>query len=466
MLTPEERQVVGFVRRLEHLASGVSDRRFLRDSATDFLSYQESIGKVQRDIQAAIAEYKRRLRQDKALRPHLQRLRELRWHSRRLGDAVAWSILLYNRQVLISLSQNEMVPVPGKEDHGMLAAFSMARALASREWGLPIVHDITSVLRIGDITFMKPNRNPKKAVYKTFELKASKAHEEPNLDGTSTVTFNVQVISNEPIPDRPNHIPPPDPAAGPPPARKPDRRLDAQLKRMSRMVDHRDAAVNDITRIAGDPSIQLLLDEEAEPQWAELRRAIRKARRDGYAYFSIDGFVGYGLFYDRSGVDLKAVDLPSLAEDIKSTLTLASTKQNSITVSSVPDEERDFFSNMVLPVFLWEVPRIAINDILRGRLVISAIFNSARVEELLEAEGFTVRHDDKDLRNFVYAIPVDWPTGERGEMEVHAPWMDMYMAVHEFRGARSIVQRALAIAGAPTIISYEKFQRGGATTEQ
>ena len=44
------------------------------------------------------------------------------------------------------------------------------------------------------------------------------------------------------------------------------------------------------------------MPHEDTHHWADLRAAIRQARRDGFAFFSIDNYVGYTVWYRKDGV--------------------------------------------------------------------------------------------------------------------------------------------------------------------
>lgn len=468
MTSPEVKQQTRFLRRLEQLASKVGSNRFLKEGIEEFLDYQEAIAKLQLDIQVAIVNYKKRSRADKKLIPHLEQLRRLRWHSRRLGDAVAWSVLLYNRQTIYALSLNSRVPISTVvDDDGSRGVLMMARSLTSREWGLPIVHDITDVLRIGDITFASPVRNPKDAVFRTIEVKTRWMGIVEEEDGSSTLSLSVQISSTEPFPDTPPHIleatgqngiePGPPPEAKP---RREDRRLRKQLDRMDLAKSHRDTPFDTVTELDGQPHITMSIDTDQYSRWGDLRRAIRKARADGHSYFSIDGFVGYALFYNASGVTPEDTEQGNLPGDIGASLMDDGLEsRNSITLVSIPAEEDDRHLPHLLPFFLYKIPQRAINDILRGRLVIMAVMNSARIEKLLTTEGYEVipSTPPADTRLFTFRTKMTWPTGEALQLEAPAPWQDMQIAAHEFLSAASVIGKARALRELSAKIPYNEF---------
>src|SRR5260221_2972506 len=80
--------------------------------------------------------------------------------ARQLGDTIAWIIL--DRLLITSRSRDSSMPrehsVP--EEHGLQGMLAIAELLYAAGAGIPILHDITNCLRIGDITFYNPNHEP------------------------------------------------------------------------------------------------------------------------------------------------------------------------------------------------------------------------------------------------------------------------------------------------------------------
>lgn len=82
--------------------------------------------------------------------------------ARKLGDTLVW-IFLDRVQVVArsrdaSMPSSEVHRIP--EGHGLQGMLAIAEILCNAGAGLPILHDITHCLRIGDITFYAPNNNP------------------------------------------------------------------------------------------------------------------------------------------------------------------------------------------------------------------------------------------------------------------------------------------------------------------
>jgi hypothetical protein len=70
------------------------------------------------------------------------------------------------------------VPTAIGEDQGSRGVIGLAAGLAGEDWGFPLLHDITDCLRIGDVTFIKPDGDNR-----TLELKTQVTSTE-EADGT------------------------------------------------------------------------------------------------------------------------------------------------------------------------------------------------------------------------------------------------------------------------------------------
>lgn len=108
--------------------------------------------------------------------------------SRSLGDAIAWKLLGGNTQVISSLSRNSKVgSVPDPD--ACVGVQIMAQHLARQGARFPILHDITNILRVGDITFISADRSPM-----TVEIKT---HYVDSTDQANTHRYSVQVWGDE-----------------------------------------------------------------------------------------------------------------------------------------------------------------------------------------------------------------------------------------------------------------------------
>lgn len=309
------------------------------------------------------------------------------------------------------------------------------------------------------------------AVFRTFELK-TRVSEEVDEQGETVVDLRVTAIGNEPFPvlqAAPVAVSieaaideSPATHTQSMPGRRPDRRIEQQMARMDIATASKNAPLNNVAKVGDQHILSLEIEDEPEPHWKDLRRAIRMARRDGFAYFELGGFVGYSLIYNVDGVSEPDIQAPSMPGHIAGLTHEEIGDRNSITISALPDEETHSFRSKVLPFYLWEVPQRAIQDILRRRLVIVAAYNSGWMEKLLTDAGLKVipQETNQDRRGFEVIATFEWE-GEATAEYHSSVWEEMYIAVHEFRGPTAVIQRARAPISTPGILSLDDFTRAG-----
>lgn len=472
VVPPYRRESTRFVRRIERFLPSVTRDRFFAGDLMNMIDLQEEIFDLQIDLQNAIGRVKPLVRKDPDARAHLENLRSLRWYSRRLGDALAWHFLASNRQHIDALSHNHLTPIPlNKESDGVRGIWLTARSQVGPLWGIPLVHDITSCLRVGDITFMNvegfdhanpPDEPPAslKLIHRTIEVKTRRVSETAVDDKSTDITLQVTMIGNEPFPDLPV-APPPEPGYDPPaaPLRRDDPRVDRQLRRMDVAVARRDATLNAINEVDGVHHITLSKDGDDRHHWPELRRAIRKARREGYAFFSIDGFVGYSVHYNPDGITSEDMGREELVRDVSEHLTIRNSDRNSLTIGTLPIDEDSHYATEIMPFFLYDIPQRAMKEMLRHQLVVTTLLNIGRVEKALADAGFEIIRKSNDVRSFAYATELTWPSGEKFHIESGAPWDDVMVATHELLGLDSVIAKAVALLDMPNRISIEEFRR-------
>ena len=255
---------------------------------------QVDLLQLQRDLQAAIAASKR----DRTTARHarLAELRQALWHARRFGDALAWVFFRNERRQIDPLSHNAKVPVL-LDGHGARGLMGAAEALSER-LGFPLLHDITDILRVGDITFFKPGERPTTVEVKTSVVTSSTVGKRTRYEYKVTAIWPA--------------------GASPPPSvhqravrqQQPvNERVGRQLARMTRAAALQDAPVGWPTKLDGRPT--LILESKGggaarSGHWHLLRRMIRRARRTGYASAVADRAVMYAAFYSPTGLDFSA----------------------------------------------------------------------------------------------------------------------------------------------------------------
>lgn len=441
----------------------------LADGLDAFIGFQDDLARLQAEIQRDIGELKKSVRKNKQAIPALEYLRRLRWFARCIGDALAWEVLLFDRKAIAALMSGAKPPIVEITPNHQ-AVVVMAGHLLGQQFGVPIIHDITNWLRIGDITFMQPNGEGSWR-FQTVELKSSVNDSGALDDGVVNATMTVNVYSNESL-DRLKSV-----AVGSSPnvdaqiaptassSYRQDRRLERQIKRLDEMVARRDAEENAIVTIDDIPNVALRLTHGDTHYWRDFRRAIRNARRDGFSFFSIDGFIGYGLFYRREGVTeehIASFQEPYVQQVQSDLIPTAEDANRFLLVREVPmREEYDIEGFPIMRFFSYKIPRVAINDLLRHRLMVTAVVNMGRLDHALVDQGFTVvginaTSEDQPLP---YSVDVSWPNGERFRVGIPMSQVsrEVERALYEFSGLDDVIQKVASVKLLPEVISYEDW---------
>ncbi|MGW0419914.1 hypothetical protein [Streptomyces sp. NPDC003015] len=395
--TATDREAHKFLLRIERLANFMLGGKF--EGSADLWDFQIDLLKLQREIQSCITAEKHKARATKGKSEKLTDLQQARWSSRRLGDAFAWLLLGLDDQSIFALAENSPVPI-SQESHGSRGMVEISRYLASRGWGFPLIHDVTDCLRIGDVTFVRPDEGQRSL--RTVELKTrymGKTEDEPPLahyevsvtflssEKNPKMEFTADVDEAETAPD----VMPPSPTESLPAGTRADRRIDRQARRMATALARREAKHGAVADIDGRMTLTAIVDSSPVSHWKTLRRIIRKARRDGYASECIDKAFTYAAFYAQDGVEVESVKNPKLIQDMTSSGFLHSSKpsRNSVEISSIPTTERNR-AQLFLPYFLYSIPRRAVFDLLHGRLIVAVFTNVGHIADALEGHGFEV----------------------------------------------------------------------------
>ena len=452
--------------------SGRADMRVLLTEGVDaFIEFQSELAALQADIQRDIGTLKKGVRKVKEALPALETLRELRWYARCLGDALAWQVLLFDRKTIGALSSGTKPPI-SQSDSSDTAVFAMAGHFLSNRYGVPIVHDITNWLRLGDMTFLRFHGDSSLGwFFRTVEVKSSVTSSTTNDDSSTSARMLVDLYSNEPL-DLPEDRQPkrgsetPEGSSFGQRRRKADRRIRDQFERLDKMVARRDLEFDALTIVDGIPNVILSVDHRQVHHWPELRRAIREARSGGYAFFDLDGFIGYALVYDKHRANPEYLKQSSVREDVQERLiSTEDVVRNTLTGQAIPmRESHDLDGAPVMRFFSYDIPKRAKADLIHGRLLILSMVNMGRLDKVLADRGFTIEPEDSDLaqRGYRYTVDLVWPTGETECMAI--PYSSVrhhvHTAIHEFSGLDYVVDHVAAIRRVPETISREDWLNG------
>jgi hypothetical protein len=434
------------LRRIEKLALTFLNMRFA--SPDDLWRFQLDLLSLQREIQALISDYKVRSKRDKSTRDVLGELRACRWYSRRLGDSLVWVLFGGDKKLIEPLSRNERIHVT-PDGHGSRGMLIAARHQANQGRGFPLIHDITSCLRIGDITFIRAPESSERE-YETVEIKTRHTLKKRlETERLAEYEYRIQIISAvsaDRIPaDRVTIR-----ASEAESANTAQRRLLAQsgsrqLKRMSTALLHQMAELNVPINEEGErPAVWAGVNPSAASNWKPLQRVVRRARRGGYGSEIVDNAFLYCAFYSADGLSPASIEHVRLREDLANPALLIEDGSfpNVLSTAFIPQVE-ETSPQLFRPFYLYPIPRASISDLLYGRMMILVCFNEGRITQSLQEAGFDVEYDP-GKKGSPLAVSGSC-TGQNGiEYRFRYENLRYYFdeMIYEFRGRNCIVDAA------------------------
>jgi len=433
-------------RRLERLARKLLERRF--KGAADIWKLELDLLDLQQDIQAALSEAKRR--HDTA-RETLERLRDVLRDSRRFGDTLAWVLLRAQRRYIYPLAANERTPVPPRHlGGGGRATLAGAQVLADQGFGFPILHDITDVLRVGDLTFVKADEAPV-----TFEIKSRILNRRPASRGRTQIQYSVSAYRIDGLSverfladgGRGRALGASAEANG--------TQLARQMDRMTRAYIHSTAPEGVPYQVDGQKSLSVSAEVPGASLASVMNRAVRGARREGIGYAAADRAFVYVAFYDATNeaTGETAKSLLARLDGVAMVAPILSgwSRRNGLVVDSIPPRAGRG-PELHLPYFLLPIPRTARLDMAGGRLVIMVMWNPGRVAERLEEAGFTVRFESRGaLQPEMVAAWSDTDgAGQSVRGELHHLDLHLREMLEELRPVEYLVEIARAMRAAGT----------------
>ncbi|MDT3443147.1 hypothetical protein [Pseudofrankia sp. BMG5.37] len=450
---------------VERLATAFMSVSF--SSAADLWRFQLDLLAVQRDIQGEIGNIKRMPLPRGEKKESLDRFRNLRWQAKRLGDAFGWALLGGSQKTIQSLSENEKTPISPRESDQDLALIVVAQQLANTRNVFPLLHDVTDVLRIGDITFIDVHDSRRR--HSTVEVK-SRVIEERIDQGKRSLECRVSLISptsldhliagdwTPDIDDSPvdQSLGPAEENSGP---TKNNPRTARQIKRMSRAFRLQNAIDGELVEIEGElPSLSIPVKSGIDPDWQLVDRLLQRARLVGYAFEQLDDAVGVAAFYSRDEVNVQTVIDTHILKDIEG-MALQAGLPGSLAIFSIPDVERERPA-LHLPFHLYPIPLNNRIDLAAGRLAIFIFLMTGPVYNALEAAGFTVVQPTENPAStppyLLVSKYVDYPNEGRIRVEFN-PFSLIADVVYEFRNTEHLVNASIVQAQSMAATFYARI---------
>lgn len=418
---PQQRPDSVFRRRLVRLLEQLLEARF--DGALGIWKLQLNLLRLQQDVQGAITREKKAEPQSQ----DLQRLRYVLRDCRRLGDAIAWLLLELDRRLVYPLADNQPTPVPPRTvwPEAVIAA---AQFMSEQGMGFPILHDITDILRIGDLTFIRQGAPPL-----TVELKSSVDERQVDDQGVTRIQYAVRathVDHDVPAETLAKHVTVSTKSDG---VRMTGQR-NRQFDRMMRARIRSTMPDNVPYELDGHTTISVSAGGNPGRLIPAVNKAIWEARRTGIGHAYGEGMFVFVALHDPEGdvanktlALLEKVDAGSMLRPI-----LPPGLENGLVVSSIPPP-LDKTPERHLPYFLLPLPRRAILDMASGRLAIVVLYNPAVLAQAFEQAGFTVKFEQRP-GGAAPAMVFEWTDtsaegeqwrGEAGGLDIHLREMVM-----------------------------------------
>jgi hypothetical protein len=420
------------------------ERRF--KAAAEIWKLELDLLGLQQDIQEALSEAKRR---SGTRRDTLVGLREVLRDSRRFGDTLAWVLLRAQRRYLFPLAANQRTPVPPRHlGGGGRATLAAAQVLSDQGFGFPILHDITDMLRVGDLTFVKADEAPV-----TFEIKSSIVNRRAAPRGRTEIQYSISAyhidgssVERFLADGRPRR------ALG---ASAEGTQLARQMDRMTSAYIRSTAPEGVAYDVDGQKSLSVSAAVPGGSLASALNLAIRRARRRGFGYAAADRAFVYMAFYDATGEGTEEAAKAALAQldgaAMVAPILSKGSPRNALVIDSIPPRSGRG-PELHLPYFLLPIPRTARLDIAGGRLAIMVVWNPGRVAERLEEVGFTVRFQSRGALQ--PEMVAEWSeadgAGQSVRGELHRLDLHLREMVEELRPVDYLVEIARAMQAAGT----------------
>lgn len=379
--------------------------------------------------------------QKRILQRRIQSLTEVRERTRSAGDALAWLLFEGDERLLRPLSENSRAgSVP--DEHARIGLLVIAQELAGKGAGFPILHDITNILRVGDITFLKPGQEPI-----TVEVKS---HSSIDPDDSDARRYSVQVWGNE---DQMRPFVAPRAAQTPErPATEPTKRIAKndrllrQLKRMGLAHQLQNANSDQLFNHGDVPTLLTSWSrDETMHHWTIARQLASRAKANGSASSTADGAVFYAALYSETPIHLCSKDeLP--ADWFQATTrelgkcdifySPPNTDRNALWFGTSLSYDHDLVALNHLPFLLYPLDQEHIEDMLWGRLWFFVCLNVGKIVEYLEQLGLHARYPENrsHVRHEFLRIStnVTLPSGENSVVELRNTAMFGGKLLYEF----------------------------------
>ena len=415
------------------------------DAADGLYGYQMSLLDLLIDVQAAIGQQKAEPASG-ARASKLAELRFLRAQTYELGNAFAWVVLGLNRRAIGAMRMNRQAPAP-KRDASLEGVKVIAGHLAGKGYGFPLIHDITSCLRIGDVTFVDAAQTPPSLW--TCEIKTSERPGKPG-DPPGTKRLEIQVLSTSRPPAHASGGSRARPLSQSPAKRKADRRIERQMSRMRKAHAHLGAAVDQVVEIGGERHFVHLQQSKTERHVGTVNKAALAALDHGTSVVQLEPGVVLAAWRIEDGDEPGGPWMKESVIRLGELLNPASNEPDGISLHFFPDKEAQGHLD-VTPYHLLGLDEEVVARIATGGLLLVLAVRVSMVYSALERAGLAVTSNgmhDLSGDNMYVSRTIGTPLGE-AVAQMHLAGM-AWEALHEFQTLDSLARRVAETLDAVT----------------
>jgi hypothetical protein len=399
--------------------------------------------------------------------------------SRRFGDAFAWLLFKTLRSDFEShistLSENQRIP-PVREYSSMLGVLYAARHFAALGAGFPIIHDATTILRIGDITFIAPDNTPITVEIKTRVREEGQHYHIDILSATGDIKRWESIVSNakqatqtgEPV----ISVEQGDFSS----KRFRDREL-RQLQRMKKVQKWTSAQWDVLIDDKDKSGFKTVVDLRGKTNnWDKMLEVAQRAKEEGYAVCEIDNAAVYCAMYstkphafsgalnsDLSEEPEAQKALKAMADEMIVKNIFSRNERNLLWMSGTHKHLLDSAPSQVRPLFLYPFPADLVIDLMWGRLAIMVCVNLGKVAEAIKESGLnaTVPANQSEADGGFLSISknIELSDGRHANIELRNMKYYGQKLLHDALTIPAFVSQLTHVADISTKIAEQEFAK-------
>lgn len=383
---------------------------YLIQVQTEISLEREAQGRLKREIAVVratqIDSWKARhkaLSQDIALSKQREsNLKLLHTYAKQIGDALAYFAFRLDWQRITSLCDSKVPTRYVPTGYSLQAMIGVAEHLAPNA-GFPVLHDITTLLKVGDITFSHPDHGE----LLTVEVKAGKLTEVEDNQGKLEVKlyalgsadrFRTAVLGPSGASMVPDQISIPlrrEKVFNP--------QLSRQLERMAFAKKIEAAQENEVFHVQSDGTRHLAVKtkiDRSSTHWDVINQIVKEACEKGFAGQTVDdAFLYFATYCEKDDLHFQSrFELPYAAEMGQFISEFSRSTRTSGADLFFDTSWRHILGTPpehIRPLFAYELPLKSILDILWRRLTIYVFVSLPRVFEHLAAAGIFLKRSDE-----------------------------------------------------------------------